>query len=135
MKDRQKGKPSAKKEITDRTQNRCQVVTVHTEKVKSVQADLPDEEILYDLADFFKVFGDMTRIKILESLLRTELCVCDLAAILCASQSAVSHQLKILRLSNLVKIRRSGKVVYYSLSDFHVADILKCGLDHVGEAL
>jgi ArsR family transcriptional regulator len=108
---------------------------IHEEKVLSVQQDLPAEELLYDLADFFKVFGDTTRVRILESLRRAELCVCDLAANLGASPSAVSHQLKILRLSNLVKMRKAGKSAYYSLSDFHVADILERGLDHVKEGL
>jgi ArsR family transcriptional regulator len=108
---------------------------VHEEEVLRVRKALPDEELLYDLADFFKVFGDTTRVKILEALRRAELCVCDLAAILGASPSAVSHQLKILRLSNLVKLRKAGKSAYYSLSDFHVSDILERGLDHVKEGL
>jgi ArsR family transcriptional regulator len=108
---------------------------VHEEDVRRVQSELPEEELLFELSDFFKVCGDTTRIKILESLRRAELCVCDLAAILKASQSAVSHQLKILRLSNLVKSRKAGKAVYYRLSDFHVSDILERGLDHVKEGI
>ncbi|MDR1931976.1 MAG: metalloregulator ArsR/SmtB family transcription factor [Spirochaetales bacterium] len=111
----------------------CQ--TVHEDQVLRVREDLPPEEILYDLADFFKALGDMTRVKILESLRRGELCVCDLAAILGASASAVSHQLKILRLSNFVKVRKAGKSAYYRLSDSHVSDILERGLDHVQEDL
>ena len=96
---------------------------------------LPKEEVFYDLSDFFKVFGDTTRIKILECLRRAQLCVCDLAVILNVSPSAVSHQLKILRLSNLVKARKKGKHVSYVLSDSHVSDILEQGLDHVQEGL
>jgi len=111
----------------------CGITVVHEKEVLRARDGLPKDETLFDAADFFKVFGDSTRIKILHALLRGELCVCDLAAVLGASQSAVSHQLKILRLSNLVKHRKEGKVVYYALSDDHVASILEQGLEHVGE--
>jgi len=111
----------------------CSVIVVHEKAVAEVRRILPKDEILYELADFFKVFGDTTRIKILQALFKSELCVCDLSAVLGASQSAVSHQLKILRMANLVKPRKEGKVVYYSLSDDHVAAILAQGLDHVEE--
>lgn len=111
----------------------CRVTVVHEEAVRRVRDSMPQEEVLTDLAEFFKVFGDTTRVKILQALLLAELCVCDMAAILGASQSAVSHQLKILRLSNLVKFRKEGKVVYYSLSDSHVSDILERGFEHVRE--
>ena len=111
----------------------CEITLVHEDTVEAVRKTLPEDELLYDLADFFKVFGDTTRIKILQALYRSELCVCDLSAVLGASQSAVSHQLKILRLANLVKHRKEGKIVYYSLSDNHVSAILAQGLDHLEE--
>jgi ArsR family transcriptional regulator len=111
----------------------CAVTVVHKDTVEKVRDSLPEEETLFELADFFKVFGDSTRIKVLQALFQSELCVCDLSAILGASQSAVSHQLKILRMSNLVKHRREGKIVYYSLSDEHVGAILGQGLVHIKE--
>jgi len=98
-----------------------------------IRDGLPGEETLQAAAAFFKVFGDVTRLKILQALLRSELCVQDLAAALAASPSAVSHQLKILRLENLVKYRREGRTIFYSLSDHHVASILRQGLEHVEE--
>ena len=109
----------------------CGVTIVHRDTVDLVRAALPEEEALFELADFFKVFGDSTRIKILQALFQSELCVCDISAILGASQSAVSHQLKVLRMSNLVKYRREGKIIYYSLSDEHVGSILGQGLVHI----
>lgn len=93
----------------------------------------PAEEHLYDLAELFKVFGDSTRIKILYALVETELCVGDLAQILNLSQSAVSHQLKILKDAKLVKFRREGKIIFYSLDDDHVRTILNMGMEHVEE--
>lgn len=93
----------------------------------------PDDEILYDLADLFKIFGDTTRIKILYSLWQSELCVNDLARNLNMTQSAVSHQLKILRQSKLVKYRRDGKSIFYSLSDNHVVTIMDQGFEHIKE--
>ena len=93
----------------------------------------PTEEHLYDLAELFKVFGDSTRIKILYALVETELCVGDLSQILNLSQSAVSHQLKILKDAKLVKFRREGKIVFYSLDDDHVRTILNMGMEHVEE--
>ncbi len=116
-----------------KTVPKCAVTIVHEKTVAEVRKHLPADEALYELADFFKVFGDTTRIKILQALFRSELCVCDLSAVLGVSQSAVSHQLKILRMANLVKPRKEGKIVYYSLSDDHVAAILAQGLDHVEE--
>lgn len=94
---------------------------------------LPEEEILYDLADFFKVFGDSTRIKILYTLMDAEYCVNDLAAALSMNQSAVSHQLKILKQSKLVRYRREGKAIFYSLADEHVVTIIDQGLSHIAE--
>lgn len=100
-----------------------------------LRKDLPQEESLQAAAEFFKVFGDLTRLKILHALLQSELCVQDLAKTLRASASAVSHQLKILRLTDLVKYRREGRTVFYSLSDHHVSSILQQGLEHVEEKL
>ncbi|UWP61424.1 metalloregulator ArsR/SmtB family transcription factor [Ruminococcus gauvreauii] len=94
---------------------------------------MPAEDILYRLADLFKVFGDPTRIRILYKLSEQELCVCDIAEVLEMTQSAISHQLRILKQMSLVKFRREGKTVYYSLADDHVATILAQGLDHVEE--
>ena len=95
--------------------------------------DLPDEELLYDLADLFKVFSDTTRIKILYALFEAEMCVCDIAALLGMTQSAISHQLKALKNARLVKSRRDGKTVFYSLADDHVKTIIDQGLEHILE--
>ncbi|MFR1832301.1 MAG: ArsR/SmtB family transcription factor [Lachnospiraceae bacterium] len=92
-----------------------------------------EEEELYELADLFKIFGDPTRIKILYALSESEMCVCDIAQRLNMTQSAISHQLKILKQSKLVKNRREGKTVFYSLADGHVKTIMRHGLDHVQE--
>ena len=94
---------------------------------------LPDDEILYDLAELFKVFGDSTRIKILYALFEEEMNVQDMAQLLKISQSAVSHQLQILKANKLVKYRRDGKAVYYSLADEHVCAIINQGIEHVAE--
>lgn len=101
--------------------------------VKRVLSQQPDDEILYDLAELFKVFGDSTRIKILYSLFETELCVYDIARLLNLSQSSVSHQLRILKTSKLVKFRREGKSIFYSLDDEHVRAIISMGMEHVEE--
>ena len=95
--------------------------------------EMPAEEDLYDLAELFKVFGDSTRIKILYALFGAELCVGDLAQLLGMSQTAVSHQLRVLRTNKLVKGRKEGKIVFYSLADDHVRTILGQGMDHVDE--
>lgn len=108
----------------------CEIHHVHTHIQKNV---IPGNEVLYNLAELFKVFGDPTRIRILYALSAQELCVCDIADILEMSQSAISHQLRVLKQTHLVKFRRDGKTVYYSLSDSHVATILSQGLDHVEE--
>ena len=101
--------------------------------VKKVLEQQPDDEILYDLAELFKVFGDSTRIKILYSMFETELCVNDIAKLLNLSQSSVSHQLRILNSSKLVKFRREGKSIFYSLDDEHVRAIISMGMEHVEE--
>ena len=112
---------------------RCAEAHVHQSAVDQVDRTMPDEEILYDLAEFFKIFGDSTRIKILYVLFEAELCVCDIAQLLGMSQSAISHQLQVLKKSKLVKYRRKGKTVFYSLADSHVRTILGQGMEHVTE--
>ena len=107
--------------------------TVHEELISSVNADMPDEEMLYDLAELYKVFGDTTRIKILYALFEAELCVCDIAQLLGMTQSAISHQLRVLKQSKLVRFRREGKTVYYSLADEHVRTIIDMGMEHLCE--
>ena len=111
----------------------CEVLRVHEDKVKAVKEHMVDEEKIYDLADLFKVFGDSTRIKILVSLIDGELCVCDIASLLNMTHSAISHQLKVLKQSNLVKSKKQGKEVFYSLKDKHVITILQQGIEHIGE--
>lgn len=112
---------------------RCGVVCVHEHTVDEVLHEMPGDETLYDLAELFKVFGDSTRIKILYALFEAELCVCDIAQLLGLTQSAVSHQLRVLKNSRLVKFRREGKTVFYSLSDDHVRKIIAQGMEHVNE--
>ena len=103
------------------------------EKLPKAPPVLPDDEVLYELADLFRVFGDSTRIKILYALFESELCVGDLAQLLDVSQSAVSHQLRLLKASKLVKFRRDGKTVFYSLDDDHVRSMIALGMEHVEE--
>ena len=105
----------------------------HPEVVAKVRDELPDDEILYDLAELFRVFGDSTRIKILYALFESELCVGDIATLLNLSQSSVSHQLRLLKTSKLVKFRREGKAMFYSLDDEHVRSIIALGMEHVEE--
>ena len=111
----------------------CQETKVHQDVVDQVRDQLPPEENLYDLAELFKMFGDSTRVKILYALLESELCVCDIARLLNVSQSAVSHQLRVLKGGKLVKFRREGKTLYYSLADEHVFRILSQGMEHILE--
>ncbi|MCI8296167.1 MAG: helix-turn-helix transcriptional regulator [Lachnospiraceae bacterium] len=111
----------------------CDVYQVHEELVKEVNEKMPDEDTLYDLAELFKVFGDSTRIRILYVLFEAELCVCDIAQTLNMTQSAISHQLKILKQSRLVKNRKEGKQVFYSLADDHVRTIIFQGREHIDE--
>lgn len=94
---------------------------------------MPHDNMLADLADLYKVFGDTTRVKILYSLFENEMCVCAISELLKMTQSAISHQLSVLRRNNLVKTRRDGKTVYYSLADAHITAILGCGMDHICE--
>ena len=111
----------------------CEFLHVHEDVVAEVKAHMPDEDMLFDLADFFKVFADTTRIKILYVLLKQEMCVCDIAQTLEMTQSAISHQLRILKQMDLVKNRRDGKTIYYSLADAHIAGILNQGMEHINE--
>lgn len=111
----------------------CDSVEVHEELLKIVNKTMPDENELYDLAELFKVFGDSTRIRILYVLFEVEVCVCDLAAALNMTQSAISHQLKILKQNKLVKNRREGKSIFYSLADDHVRSIIAQGREHIEE--
>ncbi|MBE5922329.1 MAG: helix-turn-helix transcriptional regulator [Lachnospiraceae bacterium] len=111
----------------------CELTHVHEEAVQKAVAHIPADEVLYDLAEFYKVFADSTRIKILYVLLQQEMCVCDLSEILHVSQSAISHQLRMLKQMRLVKFRREGKTVFYSLSDNHIESILNQGLQHINE--
>ncbi len=115
------------------TDAKSELIAAHEEVVAKVLANQPEDEYLYDLAELFKVFGDSTRIKILYALFESELCVNDMAQILNLNQSAVSHQLRILKDSKLVKFRREGKSIFYSLDDDHVRNILSMGMDHVEE--
>lgn len=111
----------------------CDTFQTHEELLKVVHAKMPDEDMLYDMAELFKVFGDSTRIRILYVLFEAEVCVCDLAQALNMTQSAISHQLKILKQAKLVKSRREGKSVFYSLADGHVRTIIAQGLEHIEE--
>lgn len=117
------------KEIIDT----CNCNVIHEDVVKRVKETIPQEETLYDLADLFKTFGDSTRIKIICALFQSEMCVCDIAALLGMNQSAISHQLRVLKQARLVKYRKDGKVVYYSLDDDHVKGIFDQGLAHLNE--
>lgn len=111
----------------------CSCNIVHEDIVKSAMENMPEEETLYDLAELFKVFGDTTRVKILCALFHSEMCVCDIAALLGMTQSAISHQLRVLKQARLVKYRKEGKVVYYSLDDEHIKHIFDQGINHVTE--
>jgi DNA-binding transcriptional ArsR family regulator len=113
--------------------DRCDCDAIHEEVVAEVRAQMPDDDVLIDLADLFKVFSDSTRVKILCALQHSEMCVCDIAVLLGMTKSAVSHQLRQLRQTRLVKNRRDGKVVFYSLDDEHVGNVFAQGLLHVRE--
>lgn len=103
------------------------------ELIEKIDEKMPPEEEMQDLADFFKVFGDPTRLKILNVLLCSEMCVYDIASVLGMSQSAISHQLRVLKQMDLVKNRREGKTIFYALADTHISTILSQGLDHIEE--
>lgn len=111
----------------------CMEECVHEDLLKIVNETMPEETELYDLAELFKVFGDSTRIRILFVLFEAEVCVCDLAQTLNMTQSAISHQLRILKQNKLVKSRREGKSIFYSLADGHVRTIIAQGREHIEE--
>ena len=113
--------------------DRCDCNVIHENIVAQVRTNMPDDETLLDIADTFKVFSDSTRVKILCALMQSEMCVCDISALLGMTKSSVSHQLRILRQSNLVKYRKDGRVIYYSLADEHVELIFNNGFAHVTE--
>ena len=112
---------------------RCDCNVIHEDIVRNVRSMLPEDELTMDLADTFKLFADSTRVRILYALTLSELCVCDISALLGMSMSSVSHQLRILKQSNLVKYRKAGRVVYYSLADDHVRTIISVAMEHVTE--
>ena len=111
----------------------CDFIHVHQDIVDQVTEVMPDEDQLLDLAEFFKVFGDSTRIKILYVLSQAEMCVCDIATLLQMGQSAISHQLRVLKQMRLVKFRRDGRTVFYSLADGHIQTTLAQGMEHIQE--
>lgn len=119
--------------VRDDTQDMCLELCIHKNVVDAVRKNMPDDDTLLDMAEIFKAFGDLTRTKIISALLETELCVCDISDIVGLSASAVSHQARILRQTKLVKSRRQGKEVYYSLDDSHIAGIYKTVLEHLLE--
>ena len=111
----------------------CDCEVIHEEVVKKVRKTMPKEEDFYDLADLYKMFADSTRVRILWTLSREEMCVCDIAVLLGMTKSAISHQLRALRLANLVRYDKRGKEVYYTLADSHVKDIFEKGFEHIHE--
>lgn len=113
--------------------DQCDFICVHESVVNQVLEAMPKEQQLMDLADFFKIFGDTTRIKILYVLSQSEMCVCDIANLLQMGQSAISHQLRVLKQMRLVKFKREGKTVFYSLADDHIETILAQGMEHISE--
>lgn len=111
----------------------CDCNVIHPEIVESVKSKMPQDDLVDNLSDFFKVLGDNTRVKIMWALHESEMCVCDLAVLLDLTKSAISHQLRLLKYAKLVKSRREGKVVFYSLSDDHVKQVFEQGLEHITE--
>lgn len=125
--------PDLKKNMADCEIDQCDFISVHEDIVEKVIKVMPGEEQLLDLADFYKIFGDATRIKILYVLSQSEMCVCDIATLLKMGQSAISHQLRVLKQMRLVKSRRDGKAAFYSLADGHIETILAQGMEHINE--
>lgn len=119
--------------MSDQPAARMELEPVHPELVSTVHSEMPDDEMLYELAELFRIFGDSTRVKILCALTEAEMCVGDIAELLGTSQSAVSHQLRVLKQSKLVRFRRDGKTVYYALADDHVRTIIGMGIEHLSE--
>ena len=123
----------SKRKIQDCEIDQCDFICVHENVVSQVLNAMPQDQELLDLADFFKVFGDATRIRILYVLSQSEMCVCDIANLLKMGQSAISHQLRVLKQMRLVKFHREGKTVFYSLADGHIETILAQGMEHINE--
>ena len=119
--------------MSDPEIEQCDFIHVHEDIVNRVTKVMPDEDQLMDLAEFFKIFGDSTRIKIMYVLSQAEMCVCDIATLLQMGQSAISHQLRVLKQMRLVKFRRDGRTVFYSLADGHIQTILAQGMEHIQE--
>lgn len=113
----------------------CEVNVIHEDVLQQVRAKMPDEEPIYEVSELFRVFGDSTRARIICALNIEEMCVCDLAALLNMTQSAISHQLRLLKVSRIVKSRKQGRVVYYSLDDTHIGQIFAMAFDHVMEEM
>ncbi len=111
----------------------CDCGALHSDAVEKVRESMAEDEVLSDISDLFRVLGDSTRVKILWALDKSELCVCDIASLIGMTKSAVSHQLRVLKDNNLVKSRREGKVIYYSLADSHVQDIYEKAVEHINE--
>ena len=112
----------------------CITKGIHRDIIRTVKQNMPDQVSLYEVADLFKLFGDSTRLGILWALSESEMCVCDLCALLKMKQPAVSHQLKNLKQSRIIKARRDGKIVYYSLDDEHIRELLNLGMEHIQES-
>jgi len=119
--------------MKQKEQSVCDCHAIHEEVIERVRNDMPDGKEFHDLANLYKMFADNTRVRILWALSREEMCVCDLAVLLGMTKSAISHQLKSLRLTNLVKYTKQGKIVYYSLADDHIKDIFEKGFEHIHE--
>ncbi|MCL2498751.1 MAG: metalloregulator ArsR/SmtB family transcription factor [Defluviitaleaceae bacterium] len=119
--------------MAKKEQSLCDCHAIHDEVIERVRNGMPENKDFYDLANLYKMFADNTRVRILWALSREEMCVCDLAVLLGMTKSAISHQLKSLRLSNLVKYDKQGKIVYYSLADDHIKDIFEKGFEHIHE--
>ncbi len=111
----------------------CESTIIHQEVVEKVKKEMLEDSTIFEMAELYKVFGDSTRMKIICALLKSELCVCDIASITNTTVSAISHQLRILKNAKLVKFRKVGKVVYYEIADSHVSEIFKKGLEHIEE--
>lgn len=119
--------------VEEKNEMCCEFIHAHKDIVDKVKKVIPKEELLYDLAEFYKVFGDSTRIKILYVLSQSQMCVCDIASLLNMTISAISHQLKILKNADLVKSKKDGRTVFYSLADGHISTIISQGMDHITE--
>jgi len=113
--------------------NVCDCEVIHQDVIDHVKKEMIKEKVILDVSDFFKVLGDPTRSKIMCALDKNEMCVCDLAVLLNMTKSAISHQLKVLRESNLIDFRKEGKLVYYFLADGHVKDVFETAIEHVTE--